>query len=178
MTASLSAVSTTFAGERRAWAIGMWSAIGSTAAAAAPVVGGLVVDGLGWRWFFALNVPVAARGAGDDRAGRPRDLRRPPADRPRRCGARHGLGHAGGLRVPGGGHPRVARAARCSVRIGLGALRFGAFVVQQRRAPHPLIERRHHARPCLPPTGGGRVPRQLGFRCHQHPADLLAPGRA
>lgn len=57
MTASLSVVSTAYA-DRRAWAIGMWSAIGSTAAAAAPVVGGLVVDGLGWRWFFALNLPL------------------------------------------------------------------------------------------------------------------------
>lgn len=60
MTASLSVVSTTFAGPRRAWAIGMWSAIGSTAAAAAPVVGGLVVDTLDWRWFFALNLPILA----------------------------------------------------------------------------------------------------------------------
>lgn len=58
MTASLSVVSTSFTGERRAWGIGMWSAIGSTAAAAAPVVGGLLVATLGWRWFFALNLPV------------------------------------------------------------------------------------------------------------------------
>ncbi|MHB1140063.1 MAG: MFS transporter, partial [Microthrixaceae bacterium] len=58
MPASLSVVSTTFGGDRRAWAIGVWSAIGSTAAAAAPVVGGLVVDALDWRWFFALNVPL------------------------------------------------------------------------------------------------------------------------
>jgi MFS family permease len=58
MTASLSVVSTSFPGDRHAWAIGMWSAIGSTAAAAAPVVGGLVVDALGWRWFFALNLPL------------------------------------------------------------------------------------------------------------------------
>lgn len=60
MPASLSVVSTTFTGDRRAWGIGMWSAIGSTAAAAAPVVGGLVVDALDWRWFFALNVPLLA----------------------------------------------------------------------------------------------------------------------
>ena len=60
MTASLSVVSTTYTGDRRAWGIGMWSAIGSTAAAAAPVVGGLVVEALGWRWFFALNLPLLA----------------------------------------------------------------------------------------------------------------------
>lgn len=56
MPASLSVVSTAFA-DRRAWAIGVWSAIGSTAGAAAPVVGGIVVEGLGWRWFFVLNLP-------------------------------------------------------------------------------------------------------------------------
>ncbi len=60
MTASLSVVSTTYTGDRRAWGIGMWSAIGSTAAAAAPVVGGLVVEALDWRWFFALNLPLLA----------------------------------------------------------------------------------------------------------------------
>ena len=63
MTASLSVVSTAYA-DRRAWAIGMWSAIGSTAAAAAPVIGGVVVDGLGWRWFFALNLPLLAVAVG------------------------------------------------------------------------------------------------------------------
>lgn len=72
--------------DRRAGAIGWWSAAASGAAAAGPVLGGLLVDGLGWRALFAINIPVAAVLV---QAAR----RLPPA--PRRAGRRvDGLGAA------------------------------------------------------------------------------------
>ncbi len=43
---------------RRASAIGLWSAAGSAAAAAGPSLGGLLVDSLGWRALFLINVPL------------------------------------------------------------------------------------------------------------------------
>jgi EmrB/QacA subfamily drug resistance transporter len=152
MTASLSAVSTAFAGGRRAWAIGMWSAIGSTAAAAAPVVGGLVVDAFGWRWFFALNVPLLLVAA----AMIARDVPETYGDRQPidLVGAAlatlsvtfvvYGFQEAGSF---GWRSPAVVGP------IGLGVVVFVAFVLQQRRATHPLIEPAIvHARSYRPPV--------------------------
>lgn len=42
----------------RARAIGIWGAGSGTGVALGPVIGGLVVDGLGWRWVFGVNVPL------------------------------------------------------------------------------------------------------------------------
>lgn len=46
-----------FAPERRARAVRIWTATGALAAAAGPVVGGLLVEA-SWRWVFLVNVPV------------------------------------------------------------------------------------------------------------------------
>jgi EmrB/QacA subfamily drug resistance transporter len=46
--------------ERRASAIGLWSAAGAFAAAIGPGVGGVLVDQFGWRSLFVINVPVGA----------------------------------------------------------------------------------------------------------------------
>lgn len=42
----------------RARAIGLWAGIGSLALPAGPLLGGALVDGLGWRAIFLLNVPI------------------------------------------------------------------------------------------------------------------------
>jgi DHA2 family methylenomycin A resistance protein-like MFS transporter len=42
----------------RARAIGIWAGIGSAALPAGPLLGGLLVEWLGWRSVFAVNVPV------------------------------------------------------------------------------------------------------------------------
>jgi EmrB/QacA subfamily drug resistance transporter len=44
--------------ERRAGAIGLWSAAGALAAAVGPSVGGVLVDAFGWRSVFLINLPV------------------------------------------------------------------------------------------------------------------------
>lgn len=43
----------------RARALGIWGAVTGVALAAGPVVGGLLVDSLGWRSIFLLNLPLA-----------------------------------------------------------------------------------------------------------------------
>jgi EmrB/QacA subfamily drug resistance transporter len=55
---SLGLVLATWPPERRQGAVRAWTAIGGLAAAAGPVVGGLLVAG-SWRWVFFVNVPVA-----------------------------------------------------------------------------------------------------------------------
>ena len=49
-----------FSGEARGRAIGTWAAAGAIAGALGPVVGGWLVDHVGWRAIFLLNVPIAA----------------------------------------------------------------------------------------------------------------------
>ena len=43
---------------QRAAAIGAWSAAGALAAAAGPAIGGILVDTVGWRALFLVNIPV------------------------------------------------------------------------------------------------------------------------
>ena len=54
---SLGLILATFSPERRYGAVRTWTAVGGLAAAAGPVVGGLLVAA-SWRWVFLVNVPV------------------------------------------------------------------------------------------------------------------------
>ena len=56
---SLAIIGASFPDERRGQAIGTWSALTAIATAVGPVLGGLLVDHLGWRWVFFVNVPLA-----------------------------------------------------------------------------------------------------------------------
>jgi len=58
MPSSLALVLGVFPSSRRASAVGLWAAVGALAAAAGPSLGSAVVQSLGWRWAFYLNLPV------------------------------------------------------------------------------------------------------------------------
>lgn len=57
---SLAIIQASFAQEDRARAIGAWSALGSIGQLAGPVLGGLLVDTVGWRSVFVLPLPLCA----------------------------------------------------------------------------------------------------------------------
>jgi EmrB/QacA subfamily drug resistance transporter len=56
---SLAILGDTFTGEARGRAIGIWASTGSVAAALGPVVGGGLIDTVGWRAIFFLSLPLA-----------------------------------------------------------------------------------------------------------------------
>jgi len=57
---SLALISSNFAGAPRAKAIGQWTAGTTVAFIAGPLLGGVLVDSVGWRWVFGINVlPIA-----------------------------------------------------------------------------------------------------------------------
>ncbi|MCU1406473.1 MAG: family efflux transporter permease subunit [Glaciihabitans sp.] len=57
---SLALIMTSFRGAAQSMAIGQWTAWTSSAFLAGPLLGGLFVDYLSWRWVFAINVvPIA-----------------------------------------------------------------------------------------------------------------------
>ncbi|MER5319409.1 MFS transporter [Streptosporangium roseum] len=57
---SLAIIQASFVREDRPRAIGAWSGLGGTAAAIGPLLGGWLVETVGWRWVFLINLPVAA----------------------------------------------------------------------------------------------------------------------
>jgi EmrB/QacA subfamily drug resistance transporter len=57
---SLGILGSSFSGEARGRAVGTWAAAGAIASAVGPPFGGWLVDVVGWRAIFYLNLPVAA----------------------------------------------------------------------------------------------------------------------
>lgn len=60
LTSALSLISSLFAPEQRAHALGVWAGVGALGLAAGPVAGGLLAGTLSWHWIFRINVPVMA----------------------------------------------------------------------------------------------------------------------
>ena len=59
MPCSLAILGASFSGEARGKAIGIWAAMGAAMAAIGPVLGGGLIDGIGWRAIFLINLPLA-----------------------------------------------------------------------------------------------------------------------
>jgi MFS transporter, DHA2 family, methylenomycin A resistance protein len=126
---------------RRARAIGLWGAGSGVGVAVGPLLGGVLVSGLGWRWAFLFNVPAALALAAAALALVPRD--RPAA-------AAYRFDVAGALLVTLGlaalvfgiieGRERGWASAEVlgsfAAAIALGA----AFVRSERRHPEPLVD--------------------------------------
>jgi MFS family permease len=138
--AALSLVVTTFTGEERNRALGIWSALGGAGAAAGVLVGGVLTAGPGWPWVFFVNVPVGAA----IWVGLYRML---PVTRPSAGGARVDVAGAVlaaaaaaatvyGLTAAG----EAGMGARSVVPIGVAVVLYGLLAARLRSAASPLVD--------------------------------------
>lgn len=136
---SLAILSASFPPKLRGRAIGTWAGASAITTALGPALGGLLIDTLGWRWAFWINLPFAA--AVLWLAWRHIPESRSPADGPLDwTGAALAVIAAALLTLgltaladPGGG----GWAAPALVAAGLGAA--VAFVATERRVRAPLV---------------------------------------
>jgi EmrB/QacA subfamily drug resistance transporter len=56
--ATLTIILTTFPGDRRARALGIWSAVAGAGGAAGSILGGILTSALSWRWVLFVNIPI------------------------------------------------------------------------------------------------------------------------
>lgn len=135
---SLALIIATFRGAEQSTAIGRWTGWTSVSFLAGPVVGGLLVDVVGWRWVFVLSALPAAGAllllgrTADDR----RDGPRPRVDITAAVLAALGLAGvtAALIELPLGlADPRVLAAL-----VG-GAVSLAAFLVRDAHSTAPLV---------------------------------------
>ncbi|HZZ00365.1 MAG TPA: MFS transporter [Candidatus Baltobacteraceae bacterium] len=144
--ASLALIGACFEGADRGKAIGTWSGLTSVASAIGPVAGGAIIDHLGWRWAFFINIPIAL-------AVVLIALRHVPESRDE--GERGTPDIAGSLLITGGlagivyafvasgqdGWNAATIAALCA-----GALALAAFVLFESKAADPILPLKLFAR--------------------------------
>ena len=63
MPASLALIGAAFSGEARGRAVGTWAAAGAITGALGPLAGGWLIDTVGWRAIFLINLPIAGTAA-------------------------------------------------------------------------------------------------------------------
>lgn len=136
---SLAIISSSFAATDRARAVGAWSGLGGVAGAVGPFLGGYLVQ-LSWRAVFLINLPVAAfivvavlrhvPETSDTQSPPGLDLLGSALAAAGLAGMTYALTSLGS--TAGGG------AAVVAAGVG-GVVALVAFVLVERRSPHPLV---------------------------------------
>jgi EmrB/QacA subfamily drug resistance transporter len=135
---SLAIVDTAFPVTERSHAVGMWASGSAVATAAAPFVGGWLVESASWRWVFAVSLPLAAVAAW----ATVRHVPESPTEPGRRVDVAGGV--AATVAVAGVVFALIQGPAHgwggLVVPAGLIGILAGAIFFQvERRASHPLL---------------------------------------
>ncbi len=142
---TLTLLADAFPDEKRGLALGVWSGISGIAVALGPLVGGAVIQLGTWHWIFWINVPVglilipvaASRLSESYGPTRSLDLRGLAFASAGLFGLVFGLIRS---QTIGWGASEVV------LSLGLGVLLIGAFIVNERRAEHPMLPLEFFAR--------------------------------
>ncbi|MBZ9751840.1 MFS transporter [Deinococcus sp. HMF7604] len=133
---SLAMIGAVFSQASRGRGVGLWSAASSVTTLLGPLVGGLLVDNVSWRWVFLINLPLAAltllwlRRVPETRA---------PGAQPDWPGALAVTAGLGGLSA---GLIRAGETGWDGLVWGLlvgAALAFAAFIWREARTPWPML---------------------------------------
>src|SRR5262249_41222419 len=57
-TTTFALLNSSYQGRERGVAYGIWGGVSAAATAIGPILGGLLTEGLSWRWIFLVNLPV------------------------------------------------------------------------------------------------------------------------
>lgn len=122
----------------RAAAVGWWTAAGGVSIAAGPVLGGLLVEAVGWRWVFFVNLPLCLAGAILTQLVAPATPPKPrvPFDIPGQALAVAAVTLLVGGLIEGG-HRAWSVGPLAALVAGL--ILAAAFVLFERRAKHPAM---------------------------------------
>ena len=146
-------------------AVAIWGAFGAVAGAAGPTLGALVVEHLGWRWAFYINLPVGIvsfvlgwQGAPGGQGGQPRPPARRAEHRPprQRAGARR-LRHRP-HRASGAGRARRSSSPSWSPRRSSPR-----FILRCRQVTNPLLDLRLFQSPSFRWANAGMFAYAIGF---------------
>ena len=139
---TLSIITDVFERHERAKAIAVWTAVGGMAAGLGPVLGGLLVDNVGWEAVFWLHLPVvAAILIGLSIVPESRDSRHTPMDVPGAI-----LGTSGLLAVVYGiiqGPESGWTSIEILTFFAVGGALLAAFGMVEARSSHPMLPIRY-----------------------------------
>ncbi|HEY2716628.1 MAG TPA: MFS transporter [Solirubrobacterales bacterium] len=137
---TISLINASYSGRDRGIAFGVWGGVNGAAAAAGPIVGGILTEAISWRWIFFINLPVSVAAVALAFAVLPRA--------PGRSGGRIDLPGIAAFTVSAGAltyaltrAPAVGWTAASTLGLlGLALFAALAFVVVQLRGANPIIE--------------------------------------
>ena len=147
---SLALLNSAYEGDARGRAIGIWAAAGAISAAIAPLIGGWLVDHVGWPSIFYINLPfaTAAVAVALTKVPEAKDKEKTPLDLTGAFLATVGLGGLTYGLTLWSAHRSFSLVAGAAIIIGLILL--GVFIVTERRAgPKAMIPLRYFRDSCF-----------------------------
>jgi EmrB/QacA subfamily drug resistance transporter len=139
--AALATAMTLFPGAGRGKALGVWSALAGAGSALGVILGGVLTTEAGWRWVFAINVPIGIALLIAIPLAAPARQQPSPAERgldiPGAVLVTAGTGAAIYGLINAGSHGWAA--ASTVLPLVLAAVTWAAFTREERRARRPLL---------------------------------------